>query len=76
MPKPNAAQMTRLRFIDAMLAYHGHVQREHICDFHGISVPQASKDLGDYQQEFPGNMVYNASNRRYEASSTYRRRLP
>ena len=72
----NAAKLARLRFIDSMMDYYGWMNREHLTDFFGISVPQASKDLGDYQMEFPDNIVYNLSAKRYERSATYRRALP
>ncbi len=72
----NAAKLARLRFIDSMMDYYGWMNREHLTDFFGISVPQASKDIGDYQMEFPDNIVYNLSAKRYERSATYRRVLP
>ena len=72
----NAAKLARLRFIDSMMDYYGWMNREHLTDFFGISVPQASKDLGDYQMEFPDNIVYNLSAKRYERNATYRRVLP
>lgn len=72
----NAAKLARLRFIDSMMDYYGWMNREHLTDFFGISVPQASKDIGDYQIEFPDNIVYNLSAKRYERSATYRRVLP
>ena len=71
----NAAKLARLRFIDSMMDYYGWMNREHLTDFFGISVPQASKDIGDYQMEFPDNIVYNLSAKRYERSTTYRRVL-
>lgn len=71
----NAAKLARLRFIDSMMNYYGWMNREHLTDFFGISVPQASKDIGDYQMEFPDNIVYNLSAKRYERSATYRRVL-
>ena len=71
----NAAKLARLRFIDSMMDYYGWMNREHLTDFFGISVPQASNDLGDYQMEFPDNIVYNLSAKRYERSATYRRVL-
>ena len=42
----NAAKLARLRFIDSMMDYYGRMNREHLADFFGIPVPQASKDLG------------------------------
>ena len=72
----NAAKLARLRFIDSMMDYYGWMNREHLTDFFGISVPQASNDLGDYQMDFPDNIVYNLSAKRYERSATYRRVLP
>ena len=72
----NAAKLARLRFIDSMMDYYGWMNREHLTDFFGISVQQASNDLGDYQMEFPDNIVYNLSAKRYERSATYRRVLP
>ena len=72
----NAAKLARLRFIDSMMDYYGWMNREHLADFFGIPVPQASKDLGDYQTEYPANTSYNASTKRFERNATYRRVLP
>jgi len=39
-----------------------------LIDTFGISVPQASKDLALYQEQAPGNVVYDKSAKRYVAS--------
>lgn len=61
----------RLRFIDALLHLYGHVNREALIFFFCISTPQASNDLAEYMKIAPNNMVYNASNKRYERTDSF-----
>ena len=45
----------------------GFINREHIERKFGVSTPQASMDLRQYQDENPGMIDYNRSTKRYEA---------
>jgi hypothetical protein len=45
----------------------GFINREHIKRKFGVSIPQASADLGLFQRNNPGRIVYNVSSKRFEA---------
>jgi hypothetical protein len=55
----------RLEFIDYRLYWLGHVNRSDLIDFFGVSVPQASADLAQYQAEAVGNAVYDKTRKTY-----------
>lgn len=52
------ARITRLRFIDFLLDNYDKVNRSHIADYFGLSVPQASLDLQLYMAQAPDNMTF------------------
>lgn len=58
----------RQAWIDETLRVFGFINREHICRKFGVSVPQASADLRDYQRRHPGALVYDRSAKRYLAA--------
>jgi hypothetical protein len=62
----------RLEFIDFRLFWEGHVNRSDLVDFFGISVPQASSDLTQYQEGAKGNTVYDKTRKTYVASSKFK----
>src|SRR5262245_10495265 len=62
----------RLEFIEFRLLWEGGVNRADLIDTFGISVPQASKDLALYQEQAPGNVVYDKSAKRYVASDRFK----
>lgn len=59
----------RQEWIEEVLRIFGFINREHLERKFGISTPQASNDLRDFQINNPGWMTYNASAKRYEAAS-------
>ena len=65
----------RLEFIEFRLFWEGGINRSDITDFFGVSVPQASKDLSQYQELAPGNMTYDKSAKVYLASKEFRPRF-
>lgn len=67
----NYAVAQRLRFIDRMLAYYGHIGRPEICDFFGLGEAQATRDLKMYEQLCPANMIFNNSSKRWEKAHTF-----
>lgn len=76
-PHPmNAKLLERLRFIDFMLDHFGMIQRGHLVDYFGISLPQATSDFGQYQDIAPANMVYDSSARAYKKAAAFIRQLP
>src|SRR5262245_6294897 len=62
----------RLEFIEFRLFWEGGVNRADLINAFGISVPQASKDLALYQEQAPGNVVYDKSAKRYVASEGFK----
>lgn len=55
----------RLEFIEFHLFWEGGINRSDITDHFGVSVPQASKDLSQYQAMAPRNISYDKSRKRY-----------
>lgn len=56
----------RLEWIRESVRVFGYVNRQHVMKKFGISMPQASKDLGLFQKRFPGEASYNLSAKRFE----------
>jgi len=65
----------RLEFIEFRLFWEGGINRAELTGFFGVSVPQASKDLSQYQELAPGNMEYDKSEKRYFATEKFKPRL-
>ncbi|RWJ32022.1 WYL domain-containing protein [Mesorhizobium sp.] len=61
----------RLEFIEFRLFWEGGLNRADITRYFGVSVPQASKDLSQYQALVPDNIVYDRSEKRYFASKNF-----
>lgn len=64
-------QDRRLEFIDSRLYWNGRVNRSSLTEFFGISVPQASLDLAEYQSRAPDNTVYDRTEKAYLATSSF-----
>jgi predicted DNA-binding transcriptional regulator YafY len=62
----------RLQFIDFRLFWEGHVNRRDIIDHFGVSVPQASADLTQYQDQAKDNAVYDKTRKTYVAGPKFR----
>lgn len=65
----------RLEFIEFRLYWEGGINRADITEYFGVSVPQASKDLSQYQELAPGNMEYDKSGKRYFATAKFKPRF-
>lgn len=61
----------RMEFIEFRLFWEGGVNRSDITTFFGVSIPQASKDLTQYQELAPRNAEYDRSEKRYFASQQF-----
>lgn len=72
---PYAVEQRR-RFVDFLLVEYGHVNRSALVDWFGVSMPQASRDIGDYLKAAPGNAVYDASVRSYFSAEGFKRLYP
>lgn len=55
----------RQQWITETLQIFGFIQRQHLMRKFGISIPQASADLKQYQKDNPGVMKYDSSAKRY-----------
>ena len=62
----------RLEFIEFRLFWEGRINRADIVERFGVSVPQASKDLSQYDERAPGNLAYDKSEKRYVASDSFK----
>jgi len=62
----------RLKFIDFRLYWEGRINRIDLKNFFGISIPQASSDLRDYQNEASNNTGYDKSRKFYYATEEFK----
>jgi WYL domain len=65
----------RLEFIDFRLFWDGRINRGDLIDLFGISIPQASADLSQYQELAKGNIVYDKQLKTYVAGKSFRARF-
>ena len=65
-------QERRLEFIDSRLYWNGRVNRSSLTEFFGISVPQASLDLTEYQKRAEHNTVYDRTEKAYVATPDFK----
>jgi len=70
--KPRWSTERRLEFIEFRLYWEGRINRGDLVDFFGISVPQASSDLTNYQEAAEGNIVYDKTAKAYVASPRFK----
>jgi hypothetical protein len=55
----------RLEFIEFRLYWEGHFNRADLVSHFGVSIPQASADIAQYQEKAPGNTEYNKKEKTY-----------
>jgi hypothetical protein len=70
------AKAQRMRMVDFLLAQYGTINRDALVDFFGISTPQASLDLAQYQQLAPQNMCYDTREKTYCRTEKFVRLYP
>lgn len=61
----------RLEFIEFRLYWDERVNRSDLVDFFNISIPQASTDLGRYQEMAPQNLEYDRRLKTYVSSAEF-----
>lgn len=61
----------RLEFIDFRLYWEGRINRSDLMEFFGVSLPQASADLTQYQEVAPGNAQYDKTLKTYVAAQHF-----
>ena len=69
--KPRWSTERRLEFIEFRLYWEGRINRSDLVDFFGISVPQASSDLTQYQGAAEGNLFYDKTAKAYVATGKF-----
>jgi WYL domain len=62
----------RLEFIDFRLFWEGHVNRADLVNYFGVSVPQASGDLTQYQEQAKDNALYDKTRKTYVAGPKFK----
>lgn len=70
------AKSQRMRMVDFLLAQYGTINRAALCDFFGISTPQASLDIAQYQQLAPKNIEYDSAAKTYRRTAKFVRLYP
>lgn len=68
MSKDRWYKTHRMEWIAEMIRVYGFIQRGHIQRKFGLSTPQASLDLREFQKLNPKSVVYDLSNKRYVAT--------
>lgn len=71
----NMHQQERLRFIEFCLYHFGEINREHIAEYFGMSLVQASLDIREYSKLAPRNVYYDKSTRRYVYTELFERKF-
>ena len=66
----------RLRLIDFLVAHYGSINRGALVDYFGISMPQASNDIGAYIERAPDNLSYDRKAKTYVRASSFVRVWP
>lgn len=61
----------RLEFIEFRLVWEGRIKRSDIADRFGVTVQQATVDLGLYEQVAPGNILYDRNAKRFVPSRSF-----
>lgn len=65
------SEEARLRAIDRTIFWDGRVNRAELIRRFGISVPQATNDLREYQARAPGNLRYDAREKAYVTGTAF-----
>lgn len=65
----------RLEFIEFRLIWEGRINRSDIAARFGVTVQQASGDLGLYEQQAPENLNYDRNAKRFVPATTFRPRF-
>lgn len=65
------SEEARLKAIDAMAFWDGRVNRGDLTRRFGISVPQATHDLKEYQARAPGNLRYDTREKAYVSAEGF-----
>lgn len=68
----NLAAEKRLKFIESRLYWEGWLRRGNIEDFFQISTPQATKDIKEYKERAPDNIVYDPVGKMYVAGKIFK----
>jgi len=72
----SSSVLRRLKFIDFRLSWVGDIGRADLHDQFGISLQQATNDLGTYQEIASENLRYSPQKRRYIADAAFEAVFP
>src|SRR5688572_10784717 len=61
----------RLEFIEFRLVWEGRINRADVADRFGVTVQQASADLGLYEQLAPENLSYDRNAKTFVPAATF-----
>ena len=67
----NYAVEQRLRLIDFLLAFYGHVGRGELIVYFGIGEATATRDLALYAEQNPDNLVYEPGAKRWVRTANF-----
>ncbi len=73
MENASYAVQQRLRLFDFLLAHYDCVGREQLCDFFGISAPQATRDIRMYRELAPNNVIFDGAAKKYRRAVGFAR---
>jgi hypothetical protein len=59
------SEQQRLLFVERLLFWRGTINRRDLCDYFGISLPQATNDLVAYSSLNPGACQYDVRRKCY-----------
>lgn len=65
----------RLEFIEFRLVWEGRINRSDVAERFGVTVHQASADLGLYEQLAPENLIYDRNAKRFLPAPTFKPRF-
>ncbi len=63
----------RLRLIDFLLAHYGYVSRNHVMDYFGLGVAQASADIREYKKRAPANAIHDRVSGKHIRGAEFKR---
>jgi len=69
--EPRHGAQARLRFLDETAFWEGRLNRSDLMQRFGVSVPQATADLAQYQAMAPGNLIYDRHSKAYLAAPSF-----
>lgn len=70
----NYAAEQRQRTIDLLVDHYGNVNRKVIMEMYGIGAAQATRDIRQYRETHPNNLVFSDKEKAYYKSVNFERK--